>query len=306
MNEKKKNDFIQNLAWEIITDVEENKLSAESIVLKATRLAELAGSSRIQSWLWYERNGYNSSEAISIEYLSLTGRTINKSINFILYGSLSSQEASIESNKLQIEYLKSNPENSQSRPLSHRLPSKAETLSQGIIYYQRVISIVKGMIHSFASKIYYEKLFSNINEDIFSQYQQEIDQLLSGKYGSVLEKIPTIYQRLNEGDTEAVSHALTSCRRIIDNFADIVYPPTANTIQIGGNEVKLTAQFHQNRINAHINEKSQSDSRRKKLRQTLGNLYSRVSAGVHSDVTLDEAKALFLETYLFLGEVIKL
>lgn len=309
MNENKKNEHILDLTSEIIMDVEGGNISAESLVLKATRLADLTDNSKIQSWLWYERNGYNKTEPISIEYLSLTGRIINKTSDFVLYGSISTQEASIESNKLQIEYLKSNPEDPESRPLrysSFKPPSKAQTLSQSIIYYQRVISSVKGLIHNFASKVYYEKIFSNINEDIFSQYQIEIDKLLAGKCGNVLEKVPTIYKRLNEGDIEAISHALTSCRRIIDSFADVIYPPTNSTIQIGGNEIKLTAQHHQNRINAYINDKSQSDSRRKKLRQTLANLYSRVSAGVHTDVTLDEAKALFLETYLLLGEVLKL
>jgi hypothetical protein len=36
------------------------------------------------------------------------------------------------------------------------------------------------------------------------------------------------------------------------------------------------------------------------------NLYDRVSATVHSDVTLEEARSLFLETYLLLGEIITL
>lgn len=309
MDENGKNEHILNLASEIISDIEGNKLSAESLVLKSTRLAKLAGSTKIQSWLWYERTGYNKTEPISIEYLSLTGRIINKSSNFILYGSLATQEASIESTKLQIEILKSNPETPQINSLkygSFQPPSKAQTLSGLIVNYQRVVSTVKGLIHNFALTIYYEKIFSDINKNIFSQYQIEVDKLLSGKCDSVLEKIPTIYKRLSERDIEAISHALTSCRRIIDTFADVIYPPTNSTIQIGGNELKLSPQHHQNRINAFINEKTQSDSRRKKLRQTLGNLYSRVSAGVHSDVTLDEAKSLFLETYLFLGEILKL
>ena len=42
------------------------------------------------------------------------------------------------------------------------------------------------------------------------------------------------------------------------------------------------------------------------LRRTLGDLYDRVSTGVHGDVTSDEARFLFLNTYLYLGEVLAL
>jgi hypothetical protein len=40
--------------------------------------------------------------------------------------------------------------------------------------------------------------------------------------------------------------------------------------------------------------------------EQLQNLYDRVSTGVHNDISLEEAKILFLETYIFLGEVLTL
>jgi hypothetical protein len=47
-----------------------------------------------------------------------------------------------------------------------------------------------------------------------------------------------------------------------------------------------------------------SSSRRDRLNKNLGALYDRVSAGVHADVTVDEAQALVLNTYLLLGEIL--
>lgn len=112
--------------------------------------------------------------------------------------------------------------------------------------------------------------------------------------------------RLSEGDIEAISQALTTCRRIIDAFADAIFPATDKTVMIDGNEIKLDASKVQNRINAFVNTHCDSKSRTKRIRQNLGNLYDRVSAGVHNDVTPEEARALFLNTYLFLGEVLHL
>jgi len=42
------------------------------------------------------------------------------------------------------------------------------------------------------------------------------------------------------------------------------------------------------------------------MNKNLGALYDRVPAGVHSDVAIDEARALVLNTYLLLGEIISL
>jgi hypothetical protein len=93
-------------------------------------------------------------------------------------------------------------------------------------------------------------------------------------------------------------------RRIIDSFADSIFPPRDETIILGGNEVSLGPNRHLNRINAFVHNGTESKSRRVKIRQNLANLYERVSTGVHSDVTAEEAKALFLNTYLLLGEVL--
>jgi len=110
--------------------------------------------------------------------------------------------------------------------------------------------------------------------------------------------------RLVDGDQESISQALATCRRIIEAFADSIYPPTDQTVEIGGNTLKLDASKHQNRINAFVHAKTQSQSRKQRLRQNLSNLFDRVSSGVHTEVTAEEARALFLNTYLFLGEVL--
>jgi hypothetical protein len=96
---------------------------------------------------------------------------------------------------------------------------------------------------------------------------------------------------------------MTTCRRIIDAFADALYPATNDTVEIEGNTLSLDASKHQNRINAYIALKCDSKSRRKRLRQTLANLYDRVSSGIHNDLDNTEAQALVLQTYSLLGEI---
>jgi hypothetical protein len=130
--------------------------------------------------------------------------------------------------------------------------------------------------------------------------------LIAEKAGGVLTKMPSVVARLKEGDDEAISQALVTCRRILEAFADAIFPPSDGTFELGGNQVKLDASKHQNRINVYIAQHTESSSRRSRLRQNLGNLFDRVSTGVHSGVTAEEAYSLFLNVYLFLGEVLSL
>lgn len=307
MSEVNKSQHILTLAEEIINDIEYNRISAEALVLKANRLGNLAGSAKIQKWLSYEKYGYNSTDLVSVEYLNNTYRIVKSPAN-TYYGSLASQEMAVESYKIRLEQLKHNPEPPKSVPgFPHIQAIRLDkTIVDLLNQHQLIINKVKALIHNFASTVYYERLFSDITENIFGDFKTEVDKLLAQSCGSVLAKVPSIYKRLNEGDLEAVSQALTSCRRIIDSFADAIYPPTNTPINMDGNVVNLTSQHHQNRINAYIRERVKSDSRRTKLRQSLKNLYERASAGIHSDVTLAEARSLFLETYLLLGEIITL
>src|SRR5690625_6091217 len=106
--------------------------------------------------------------------------------------------------------------------------------------------------------------------------------------------------RLSEGDQESISQALTTVRRIIDAFADSIFPPSNDTINMGGNDVTLGANRHQNRINAFVHHRLDSKSRKTKISQTLSNLYDRVSTGVHHDVTAEDARSLFLHTSVLL------
>jgi hypothetical protein len=61
-----------------------------------------------------------------------------------------------------------------------------------------------------------------------------------------------------------------------------------------------------NRINAYVSKRTESKSRRQKVRQMLGGVYDRTNAGVHDTVTQNEAKAVLFGTYLVLGEIISL
>jgi hypothetical protein len=315
-----KSQAIVALAKELLDDIELSRLSGESLLLKAIRLARLSDAEKERKWLGYELSGYPSNDPIALEYMGLMGRWTDFDKKTGYWIPLAQIEANIAAMKIQMQtlrvpdvsYSSSNPNNGPgsdwatiSTPINTVVKKGAE-LSVLIGQLGGIRSRVIAYTHTFVVSVYHEKVFSSLAESIFERYKSRIDLLIAQRAGDVLEKIPSIYNRLAEGDPEAISHAQTSCRRIIEVFADTVYPPTDEIIEVDGRPVSLNAANPRARINQYIQGRASSKSRREKLRQTLTNLYNRVSTGVHNDVTPEEAQSLFLQTYLFLGEVLTL
>jgi hypothetical protein len=307
MATKSEAEHILELSSELLDDMELSRLPADKLLFKANRLARLAGSEDIKKWLTYELQGYNSSEPISLRYMGLTGRWTNYEKKEGFWGPLAQQEATIETNKARIEATKLTSLSGEwALAVSADAARTHGALSSVILQLSGIRSRVLGLLHTFVTSVYYERQFADVAERTFEGYKRDVDALIAEKAGGVLTKMPAVVARLKEGDDEAISQALVTCRRILEAFADAIFPPRDDTFELGGNQLKLDASKHQNRINVYISLRTESSSRRARLRQNLGNLFDRVSTGVHSDVTAEEAYSLFLNVYLFLGEVLTL
>jgi hypothetical protein len=312
MKSENKPSHIIELCKELIDDIELSRIDSKAILLKAKRLAYISGANEIKDWLEYEIYGYNycrmtyiytdSTQPFIRKYITRTDRWIDVTNIEIYSSSLELVEQAAKSFKENLDTLV----NTINKQTSQDTLDHIKELNTKIAQLQSIYKHVIGLIHDFAIGVYYQNLFSGYSESIFEKYKESIDVLLADKCNDVFLKIPSIFERLSNGENEAISHALTTCRRIIDSFADAIKPPSEEEIEIDGNTLKLDASKSKNRINAYIQLKINSKSRKKKLRDTLENLYSRVCSGVHSDVSINEAKALFLEVYLFLGEVLSL
>ncbi len=165
---------------------------------------------------------------------------------------------------------------------------------------------VVSMIYEFASRTYYELLFSDLQAELFATAQSEIDARLAPMSGKALTKIESISERLRAGDSEAVSQAMTTCRRLIDTAADELFSPRDEPYLLGDQLLEVKANNVLNRLQAFVAEAGVPGARRARLRQTFANLYGRTSAGTHAEVSITEARYLFLQTYIALGELLSL
>ncbi|HDY7704124.1 TPA: hypothetical protein RQK06_004202 [Vibrio vulnificus] len=302
-----RSEHILELAKELLDDIELSRTSAENLILKASRLARWVGSEEIRYWLKLEMQGYNSSNEVSLRYMGITGRWVDREKQRGYWGPLAQQEATIIAEQAKLRAMRV-PDTAgdmafiATKKVTDEMTSSASYISK----LSGIKSRVLAKLHEFVSEIYYEKQFDSLSESIFERYKGDVDSLIGEACGEVLEQIPSVMSRLAEGNQEAISQSLTTCRRVIDSFADSIFPPSEETIEIGGNQLSLAANRHQNRINAYIHQRIDSNTRKKRFRQNLANLYDRVSTGVHNEVTVEEARALFLNTYLLIGEILHL
>lgn len=302
--DQSKSKHILELSQELLNDIELSRLSGEQLILKASRLARYVGSEETKTWLSMELGGYYNNE-IGKKYMSKTGRWTNREKGKGYWGPLAQIEAALEASKLKLKTMSiPNTSGEYANLAVTNVITSINNTSSNISKLGGIRSRVLALIHDFVTNVYYEKTFDSLAESIFDTYKNDVDQLIADKCGDVIQQIPSVMDRLSDGDSESISQALTTCRRIIDSFANSILPPSEETIEIDGNTISLKADKTQNRINAYVHLNCDSKSRKKKIRQNLSNLYERVSSGVHSEVEANEAKSLFLNTYLLLGEVL--
>jgi hypothetical protein len=311
-----------DLARELLDDVELSRLPAEQLLLKASRLSRLVDDATARTWLLFELNGYPGTiEARSHAFRFGRIKSLDAEIGF--WQPLAGISGAIASSQTQLQQL--------NIPNVHFAPSSANPLErvtgfsdvgtmvstpvnavltrlQGLTNHvsdlTSIRSRVLSAIHDFAARVYYERAFTGLAETIFEKHKALVDGVISVSASDVIEKLPAIYDRLAVGDKEATSQALNSVRRMIRAFADSVYPAGEGTRELNGQAYQIGSDKILNRIKLYLAERCRSASRRDRLSHAMRDIYDRASAGAHSDVTADEARALFLHAYLTIGESI--
>ncbi|MGB8405948.1 MAG: hypothetical protein WCE30_17955 [Mycobacterium sp.] len=296
------------VAEELLTDVELKRLKASEIALKANRVARLVGHKALTEFLGYERSGYPLDGSAN-EWIGRAGRWSPDVEGNFFPDSIAKVEANLAGAHQALEALQGGGNYSGDYALvaSTRHDNTITSAMKVVGIWAGISGQVVATIYDLVVEIYHELLFSELQATLFADTQARVDGLLSAASGSALDKIESVSDRLRDGDPESISQAMTTCRRLIDSCADHVFPSQTEPYAVG-EEVTLQVgqQAVLNRLQAYTHQCGVSKSRRDRLRRTLNDLYGRCSAGTHAEVTVDEARFVFLQTYVALGEILTL
>ena len=85
------------------------------------------------------------------------------------------------------------------------------------------------LIYDCVLHVHYELRYSGIAEDIFTRIRGRVDASISKTAPDAIQKLASVYENLKSTNQEDGSNAVHSCRRILQELADTLFPPTDDT-----------------------------------------------------------------------------
>lgn len=173
------------------------------------------------------------------------------------------------------------------------------------------IEKVKGKIYDYILKVYNQLQYGNVVEDIFTQNRKIVDDKLTNICPESIKKFVSVFDNMDSTNPEDWANAVHSCRRIIKEVADNLYPPSDTPIEKDGRKIKIGEDQYINRIIQFIESKSDSKTyvsvvgtSLSSIGERLDSINNAVCKGTHSEVSKEEAQRYIIHTYILLGDIL--
>lgn len=324
-----------SLSTEILRNIELSEIPITNIALKASRLARLLNDFDMQKILEYEVSGYPSTPdgvptavwrlaEIADRKFVHTEPITRKSNTVIFLESISSLEEQIRTTEAALDAARDpeTPAPPRKGVLGVELPSgnsieRAARLGAAQKAAQRLASR-RNLIYQYVLRKHYELKFSGIADDVFSRVRERVDATIGAVIPEAVKRLSAVYENLLSDNPEDWSNAVHSCRRILQDLADAIFPSTdgVREVRVEGKvqRVKLGREHYVNRIIAFIQAKSDSGrfqdvvgSQLSYLGNRLDSIVEAANKGTHDTiVSREEADRYVVYTYLIVGDILTL
>lgn len=316
----------------VIDGIEDSTITTESALLQCSKIARLTNDEENLIWLQYEYGGYPKnndgrviSDAWNIAYKK--GRGYQKDGKLYIFTELASElEEKITAQQKAVGNFTTNGASVSGElallamdRLTTNVHRSTITMVADVAIAQKRLASLKAQYYEYALKKHIELNFGNVATDVFARYREQVDLAFSELSKETLLKLQAIEGKINSGNPEMYSQALTTCRRLFEstavelfskhfpNYKDKVYKTKS------GAEIDVSGNHYKNKLSAVI-EKLEDKSMKKTLVGSnviylldwIDNLSNLQCEGVHSDITKEDAERCILQTYMCLGDVLTL
>ena len=323
------------LSSEILRNIELSEIPLTNVALKASRLARLLNDYDVQTIMEYEAGGYpKKSDGIPPDVwllMKMAGRTYesqdseNKEIKE--YGWTQSiteweQEVKLAEKELEaardpdISISSANPYQTVAVPFGHGI--EREGIRNKVSLASRRLSERRALIYGYVLRKHHELRFSGIADDIFSRVRGRVDTGIGKTIPKSVQKLSAIHDNLRSENAEDWSNAVHSCRRILQDLADAVFPPQEeDRVKITSGKkitIKLGKEQYINRLIAFIEDHSSSKrfedlvgSHLSFIGDRLDSIIQAAQKGTHDEIVSSyEADRYVLYTYMVVGDILSL
>jgi hypothetical protein len=325
---KNRIDETRKICETLLDDLENSSSNVDAILMKAKRLARLMRDSDAQYWLDLETKGYPSkfsfSELGSCKDYAVSGGRLDLESSKYFLQSLPEIEANAESEEALLNSLKtSRAPTTKVKDFVEKRATEALMVTQLKLQQNQkknyassksLFSSMKAAIHNYATDTYLAVELGDAVEDIFSGTRNIVDNFVRSHCPKAAEKLVAINERMSDASTESLSAALNSCRRLLMEVADSLFPANDEEwLDRKGRSRKVGVEQYKNRLLAYMTDLVVSngtyaliESEIDHLASRLDVIYEKTCKGVHVDVSLGEARLTVIHTYLFIGELASL
>lgn len=323
------------LSGDILKNIELSEAPLSNIVLKAIRLARLLNDFEYQKILNYEARGYPSNpDGIQHDAWKLTVMAQRRSeekntatqkvyssayVESIGYleDQLSTIQISIDTARdANISVSSANPNQYIILPPGNAMERRALREKHSIV--SKRLSERRAFIHDYVLRKHYELKFSGVASDVFSQFRRAADGAIGSLVPDAVKKFTAVYDNLRSENPEDWSNAVHSCRRILQDLADAVFPPSTEEriakIEGQKKKIKLGPSNYINRIMCFIEDNSKSErftnlvgSHLRFIGDRLDAVFEAAQKGSHATIlSREEADRYVIYTYLIVGDILSL
>lgn len=196
----------------------------------------------------------------------------------------------------------------------NRLEDPPFDRTTGVVEFRKVEARIREAIATYLADVERQLLSGRLHSTAFERSRRHVEERLAVVAPAALERLRAADNRRAEGDPEALTHALTSCRRVLVSLADALYPATGEVV-LGSDpkERKMTEDKFLNRLSQFVIERSTRSASRdlilgqvESLGDRLSNLNSLGSKGVHATASGDEVDLTIAHTYSAVGDLLRL
>jgi hypothetical protein len=176
-----------------------------------------------------------------------------------------------------------------------------------------IIGRIRARVHEYLSRVEQQLLLGQVTADLFQRNREYVDSRLRVIAPDVLDQFAAAYERAGQGSSEALSHALTSCRRVLKSLADALYPPGPPAVGADGKPHFMTDDKVVNRLTQFVTEHRIGAASGTVLidevsraSTQLRNLNDLASKGVHANVSTQEVEQCLIQVYIVVGDLLRL
>ncbi|HRJ79696.1 MAG TPA: hypothetical protein PLF37_14450 [Planctomycetota bacterium] len=321
------------LSEDLLHGIELSNLPLTNAALKASRLARLLNDFQHQKAFEYEAGGYpttpNGVPAEVWACAELAGRIKQRKDDkgqiksVATLESIEQLEAQVEATKLGIDAARDPNVSVSSANPSQYVHAVGNSMERMRLHGELKEAVSKlgsrrSFIYAYVVRKNLELKFSGVASDAFSRIREYVDSSIGAAVPGAVQKFSAIYENLSSENPEDWSNAVHSCRRVLQELADVVFPATdtPREKQAGGKliQVKLGPDNYINRLICFAEDNAKSERTTEIVGSQLSYLGDRLDAifqaaqkGSHATIsTKDEADRYVVYTYMLVGDLLRL